>query len=113
MLPNPPGCCARAAFRQPARSNLVGSSWNATARWPATLAMNLQVRPLKDDVGENRCTSAAQADRHVPRRLEKRRDTVGQRAIFGRSYVGEPDALVKARAADEGCEYLAPALCWR
>ena len=116
-----------------------GSSSNATARWAATLGMNLQSSTLKDDesgeplhvqqrkqIEAYRTAWQEAGHRRTPRVSVSRsifpivddrdrayfggdgrdQDRIGYidastRAIFGRSYAGEPPALVREIAADE------------
>ena len=50
MFPNPPGLLRIEPFSEGLRDRIWwGSSSNATARWAATLGMNLQSSTLKDD----------------------------------------------------------------
>ena len=179
MFPNPPGLLRVEPHSAGLRDRIWwGSSSNATARWAATLGMNLQSSTLKDDesgeplhvqqrkqiemyrqawkeAGHPRTPRVSVSrtifplvddrDRATFGRDGRDRDEVGYidantRAIFGRSYVGEPAALVKELAADEAIaaadtllvtvpntlgvsynahviesivKYLAPALNWR
>jgi alkanesulfonate monooxygenase SsuD/methylene tetrahydromethanopterin reductase-like flavin-dependent oxidoreductase (luciferase family) len=140
MFPNPPGLLRVEPHSAGLRDRIWwGSSSNATARWAATLGMNLQSSTLKDDEGgeplhvqqRKQIETYRQAwkeaghsrtprvsvsrsifplinhlDRATFGRDTRDRDQIGNidaktRAIFGRSYVGEPDALVKELAADE------------
>jgi alkanesulfonate monooxygenase SsuD/methylene tetrahydromethanopterin reductase-like flavin-dependent oxidoreductase (luciferase family) len=140
MFPNPPGLL-RVEPHSPGLRDRIwwGSSSNATARWAATLGMNLQSSTLKDDesgeplhVQQRKQIDAYRAawkeagHARVPRvsvsrtilplvddrdratfgRDGRDRDQIGYidartRAIFGRSYVGDPESLVKELAADE------------
>jgi alkanesulfonate monooxygenase SsuD/methylene tetrahydromethanopterin reductase-like flavin-dependent oxidoreductase (luciferase family) len=139
MFPNPPGLLRVEPHSAGLRDRIWwGSSSNATARWAATLGMNLQSSTLKEDEGgeplhvqqRKQIEAYRQAwkeaghsrtprvsvsrsifplvddrDRAYFGRDGRDRDQIGYidrtRAIFGRSYVGEPDALVKELAADE------------
>jgi alkanesulfonate monooxygenase SsuD/methylene tetrahydromethanopterin reductase-like flavin-dependent oxidoreductase (luciferase family) len=139
MFPNPPGLLRIEPHSEGLRGRIWwGSGSNATARWAATLGMNLQSSTLKADesgeplhVQQRKQIEAYHAawkeagHRHTPRvsvsrsifaliddrdrayfgRDARDRDHVGYieatRAIFGRSYVGEPDVLVKELAGDE------------
>src|ERR1041385_904659 len=50
MFPNPPGLLRLEPYSEALRERIWwGSSSNATARWAATLGMNLQSSTLKDD----------------------------------------------------------------
>jgi alkanesulfonate monooxygenase SsuD/methylene tetrahydromethanopterin reductase-like flavin-dependent oxidoreductase (luciferase family) len=140
MFPNPPGLLRVEPHSEGLRDRIWwGSSSNATARWAATLGMNLQSSTLKEDeggeplhvqqrkqievyrqawkeAGHSRTPRVSVSrsifplvddrDRAYFGREGRGRDQIGYidartRAIFGRSYVGEPDALVKELAADE------------
>jgi alkanesulfonate monooxygenase SsuD/methylene tetrahydromethanopterin reductase-like flavin-dependent oxidoreductase (luciferase family) len=140
MFPNPPGLLRVEPHSEGLRDRIWwGSSSNATARWAATLGMNLQSSTLKEDEGgeplhvqqRKQIEAYRQAwkeaghartprvsvsrsifplvddrDRGYFGREARDRDQIGYidartRAIFGRSYVGEPDALAKELAADE------------
>jgi alkanesulfonate monooxygenase SsuD/methylene tetrahydromethanopterin reductase-like flavin-dependent oxidoreductase (luciferase family) len=140
MFPNPPGLLRVEPHAAGLRDRIWwGSGSNATARWAATLGMNLQSSTLKyDESGEplhvqqrkqiEAYRQAWKEARHsrTPRvsvsrsifplvddrdrayfgRDGRDRDQVGYidantRAIFGRSYAGEPDVLVRELAADE------------
>jgi len=140
MFPNPPGLLRLEPHSEGLRDRVWwGSGSNATARWAATLGMNLQSSTLKDDesgeplhVQQRRQIEAYRdawkeaGHRRTPRVSVSRsifplvddrdrayfghdardRDQVGYidantRAIFGRSYAGEPGMLVKELAADE------------
>jgi alkanesulfonate monooxygenase SsuD/methylene tetrahydromethanopterin reductase-like flavin-dependent oxidoreductase (luciferase family) len=140
MFPNPPGLLRVEPLSGSLRDRIWwGSSSNATARWAATLGLNLQSSTLKEDesgeplhiqqrkqidvyrqawkeAGHSRTPRVSVSrsifpliddrDRTYFGREARDRDQIGYidartRAIFGRSYVGEPDALVKELAADE------------
>ena len=140
MFPNPPGLLRVEPHSAGLRDRIWwGSSSNATARWAATLGMNLQSSTLKDDesgeplhvqqrkqietfrqswkeAGHSRAPRVSVSRTIFPLVDDRDRATFGgdgrdrdqighidanTRAIFGRSYVGEPDALVKELAADE------------
>jgi alkanesulfonate monooxygenase SsuD/methylene tetrahydromethanopterin reductase-like flavin-dependent oxidoreductase (luciferase family) len=140
MFPNPPGLLRVEPLSGTLRDRIWwGSSSNATARWAATLGLNLQSSTLKEDetgeplhiqqrkqidvyrqawkdAGHSRTPRVSVSrsifpliddrDRTYFGREARDRDQIGYidartRAIFGRSYVGEPDALVKELAADE------------
>jgi alkanesulfonate monooxygenase SsuD/methylene tetrahydromethanopterin reductase-like flavin-dependent oxidoreductase (luciferase family) len=140
MFPNPPGLLRVEPHSEGLRDRLWwGSGSNATARWAATVGMNLQSSTLKDDesgeplhiqqrkqidayrnawkdAGHNRTPRVSVSrsifplvddrDRAYFGRGERDRDHVGfidanTRAIFGRSFVAEPDVVVKELAADE------------
>jgi alkanesulfonate monooxygenase SsuD/methylene tetrahydromethanopterin reductase-like flavin-dependent oxidoreductase (luciferase family) len=140
MFPNPPGLLRVEPHSEGLRDRIWwGSGSNATARWAATLGMNLQSSTLKDDEsGEplhiqqrrqieayreawkeagHRRTQRVSVSRSIFPLVDDRdrtyfgrdardRDQIGfidanTRAIFGRSYVGEPGVLVKELAADE------------
>ncbi|MDR1990444.1 MAG: LLM class flavin-dependent oxidoreductase [Acidobacteriaceae bacterium] len=179
MFPNPPGLLRLEPHADGLRDRIWwGSGSNATARWAATLGMNLQSSTLKfDESGEplhvqqrkqieiyreawkdagHRRTPRVSVSRSIFPLVDDRdrtyfghdhrdQDHVGfidasTRAIFGRSYIGTPDVLVKALAADEAIaaadtllvtvpntlgvdynahiiesilKYIAPALGWR
>jgi alkanesulfonate monooxygenase SsuD/methylene tetrahydromethanopterin reductase-like flavin-dependent oxidoreductase (luciferase family) len=140
MFPNPPGLLRLEPYSEGLRDRIWwGSSSNATAKWAATLGMNLQSSTLKDDesgeplhvqqrkqievyrdawkeaghqreprVSVSRSIFALvdDRDRAFFGRERRDRDQIGfidasTRAIFGRSYTGEPDELIKQLAADE------------
>jgi alkanesulfonate monooxygenase SsuD/methylene tetrahydromethanopterin reductase-like flavin-dependent oxidoreductase (luciferase family) len=140
MFPNPPGLLRVEPHSEGLRDRIWwGSGSNATARWAATVGMNLQSSTLKDDesgeplhiqqrkqidayrnawkdAGHNRTPRVSvsrsifplvdERDRAYFGRGERDRDHVGfidanTRAIFGRSFVAEPDVVVKELAADE------------
>jgi alkanesulfonate monooxygenase SsuD/methylene tetrahydromethanopterin reductase-like flavin-dependent oxidoreductase (luciferase family) len=140
MFPNPPGLLRVEPHSEGLRDRIWwGSGSNATARWAATVGMNLQSSTLKDDesgeplhiqqrkqidayrnawkdAGHNRTPRVSVSrsifplvddrDRAYFGRGERDRDHVGfidanTRAIFGRSFVAEPDVVVKELAADE------------
>jgi len=140
MFPNPPGLLRVEPHSEGLRDRIWwGSSSNATARWAATLGMNLQSSTLKDDetgeplhvqqrkqieayreawkdagharaarvsVSRSIFTLVDDRDRTYFGRDSRDSDQVGYidattRAIFGRSYAGEPDELVRALAGDE------------
>ncbi|HEX5071173.1 MAG TPA: LLM class flavin-dependent oxidoreductase [Vicinamibacterales bacterium] len=140
MFPNPPGLLRLEPHAEGLRDRIWwGSSSNATAKWAASLGMNLQSSTLKDDetgeplhVQQRKQIEAYReawkaAGHHREPRVSvsrsifalmndqdrmyfghdtRSRDQVGQidattRAIFGRSYAGEPDALIEDLAADE------------
>jgi alkanesulfonate monooxygenase SsuD/methylene tetrahydromethanopterin reductase-like flavin-dependent oxidoreductase (luciferase family) len=140
MFPNPPGLL-RVEPHSPGLRDRIwwGSSSNATARWAATLGMNLQSSTLKEDesgeplhiqqrsqieayreawtgAGHRRSPRVSVSrsifpivddrDRTYFGRDARDRDQIGYidagtRAIFGRSYAGEPDLLATELAADE------------
>ena len=140
MFPNPPGLLRVEPHSAGLRDRLWwGASSNRTARWAATLGVNLQSSTLKEDesgeplhvqqrkqieayheawkqAGHSR-TPRVSVSRSIVPLVDDRdrtyfggegraRDQIGHidantRAIFGRSYAAEPDALVKALAADE------------
>ncbi len=130
MFPNPPGLLRVEPHSQGLRDRIWwGSSSNATARWAATLGMHLQSSTLKDDesgeplhiqqrkqieayrdawkdAGHARTPRVDDRDRAYFGHDARDRDHVGfidanTRAIFGRSYVGEPAVLAKELATDE------------
>jgi alkanesulfonate monooxygenase SsuD/methylene tetrahydromethanopterin reductase-like flavin-dependent oxidoreductase (luciferase family) len=139
MFPNPPGLLRVEPHSAGLRDRIWwGSSSNATARWAATLGLNLQSSTLKEDesgeplhvqqrkqiemyrqawkeAGHPRIPRVSVSRTIFPLVDDRNRATFGgdrrdrdqignidaMRAIFGRSYVGEPDALVKELAADE------------
>jgi alkanesulfonate monooxygenase SsuD/methylene tetrahydromethanopterin reductase-like flavin-dependent oxidoreductase (luciferase family) len=140
MFPNPPGLLRVEPHSDGLRDRIWwGSGSNGTARWAATLGMNLQSSTLKDDEsGEplhiqqrrqieayhdawknagHRRTPRVSVSRSIFPLVDDRdrayfghdgrdRDHVGfidanTRAIFGRSYVGEPGLLVRQLAEDE------------
>jgi alkanesulfonate monooxygenase SsuD/methylene tetrahydromethanopterin reductase-like flavin-dependent oxidoreductase (luciferase family) len=140
MFPNPPGLLRVEPHSEGLRDRIWwGSGSNATARWAATMGMNLQSSTLKDDesgeplhiqqrkqidayrnawkdAGHSRTPRVSVSrsifplvddrDRAYFGRGERDRDHVGfidanTRAIFGRSFVAEPDVVVKELAADE------------
>src|SRR6187399_891516 len=139
MFPNPPGLLRVEPHSAGLRDRIWwGSSSNATARWAATLGMNLQSSTLKEDesgeplhvqqrkqietyrqawkeAGHPRTPRVSVSRTILPLVDDRDRATFGgdrrdrdqignidaMRAVFGRSYVGEPDALVKELAADE------------
>src|SRR4051812_28703957 len=140
MFPNPPGLLRVEPYSAGLRERIWwGSSSNATARWAATLGINLQSSTLKNDesgeplhiqqrqqiesyretwkeaghareprVSVSRSIFALvdDRDRAYFGRDSREHDQIGYidantRAIFGRSYAAEPDALVKELAADE------------
>ena len=179
MFPNPPGLLRVEPHSAGLRDRIWwGASSNQTARWAATLGMNLQSSTLKNDesgeplhvqqrkqidayheawkkAGHER-TPRVSVSRSIFPLMDDRdrayfggdtrsRDQIGNidantRAVFGRSYAGEPDALIKELAADEAIaaadtllltipntlgvdynahviesvlKYVAPALAWR
>jgi len=140
MFPNPPGLLRVEPYSAGLRDRIWwGSGSDATARWAATLGMNLQSSTLKYDesgeplhvqqrkqieayreawreAGHSRTPRVSVSrsifplvddrDRAYFGRDGRDQDQIGfidanTRAIFGRSYVGEPDALVRELAADE------------
>ena len=140
MFPNPPGLLRVEPHSEGLRDRIWwGSGSNATARWAATVGMNLQSSTLKDDesgeplhiqqrkqidayrdawkdAGHSRTPRVSVSrsifplvddrDRAYFGRGERDRDHVGlidanTRAIFGRSFVAEPDVVVTELAADE------------
>jgi alkanesulfonate monooxygenase SsuD/methylene tetrahydromethanopterin reductase-like flavin-dependent oxidoreductase (luciferase family) len=139
MFPNPPGLLRVEPHSGGLRDRIWwGSSSNATARWAATLGLNLQSSTLKEAESEeplhvqqrrqietyrdawkeagHRRTPRVSVSRSIFPLVDERdrayfghdardRDQIGYidrtRAIFGRSYAGEPDVLVKELAADE------------
>lgn len=179
MFPNPPGLLRIEPHSPGLRDRIWwGASSNQTARWAATLGMNLQSSTLKnDESGEplhiqqrkqieafheawkkaaHTRTPRVSVSRSIFPLIDDRdrmyfggdtrsRDQIGNidentRAVFGRSYAGEPDALIKELKADEAIaaadtllltipntlgvdynahviesvlKYIAPALGWR
>jgi len=140
MFANPPGLLRIEPHSEGLRERIWwGSASNATAKWAATLGMNLQSSTLKFDEGgeplhvqqrkqieafreawkeaghgrEPRVSVSRSIfplvddrDRAWFGREGRGQDQVGYidgdtRAIFGRSYAAEPEALVKLLAADE------------
>src|SRR5438477_6617702 len=140
MFPNPPGLLRLEPYSKGLHERIWwGSSSNATAKWAATLGMNLQSSTLKDDetgeplhvqqrkqieayreawkdaghqreprvsVSSSIFARVDDRDRAYFGRDARDQDQVGYidantRAIFGRSYAAEPDALVKELARDE------------
>src|SRR5450631_2597611 len=91
MFPNPPGLLRLEPYSDGLRDRIWwGAGSNATAIWAAKLGMNLQSSTLKnDETGEAfHVQQAAQIDERT-------------RAIFGRSYAAEPDALIEQLRKDE------------
>ena len=140
MFPNPPGLLRLEPHSEGLRERIWwGSASNATAKWAATLGMNLQSSTLKFDEGGAplHVQQRAQIDVYreawkeaghtrAPRvsvsrsifpivndhdrvyfgREGRGQDQIGYidgntRAIFGRSYADEPEALIRTLAADE------------
>jgi alkanesulfonate monooxygenase SsuD/methylene tetrahydromethanopterin reductase-like flavin-dependent oxidoreductase (luciferase family) len=140
MFPNPPGLLRVEPHSNGLRDRIWwGSSSNATAKWAATLGMNLQSSTLKNDesgeplhiqqrkqIDAYRQTWKEAGHQREPRvsvsrsifalvddrdrayfgRDARDQDQIGNidantRAIFGRSYIAEPDVLVAQLAADE------------
>ncbi len=140
MFPNPPGLLRVEPHSEGLRDRIWwGSGSNATARWAASVGMNLQSSTLKDDesgeplhiqqrkqIDTYRAAWKEAGHRRTPRvsvsrsifplvddrdreyfgRERRDSDQVGfidanTRAIFGRSYIAEPDVLLKELAADE------------
>ena len=132
MFPNPPGLLRLEPYSEGLRERIWwGAGSNATARWAATLGMNLQSSTLKDDeTGEPfhiyREAWAGAGHTRTPRVSVSRSifalmndrdrmyfgsgrdesDSIGfldekTRAIFGRSYAAEPDKLVEQLKQDE------------
>ena len=72
MFPNPPGLLRLEPYSEGLRERIWwGAGSNATARWAATLGMNLQSSTLKDDeTGEDLIQRADDAEETVLKRLE-------------------------------------------